>query len=204
MAVLSILFWTAGDGAGIEGMLLDAFGDMFWYARPLRLSIKFIGFPKYVRLGYYYLAMFHKRKYTPLFPEKYSGDPTNIIMRSSWETQFANWCDKNPSVKKWKSEETIVPYRCPTDNKIHRYFVDFQIQILDKSGATKTYLIEVKPQNQTVPPVFPGKKTQRYLLESLTFLKNQAKWQAAHEYAKDRGWEFKIITEYELGLKQPK
>jgi hypothetical protein len=148
--------------------------------------------------------MFHKRLYKPLFPEKYSGDPTNIIMRSSWETKFANWCDKNPAVLKWKSEETVVPYRCPTDDKIHRYFIDFQIQIKQNTGLVKTYLVEVKPHKQTLPPVFPGKRTQRYLTESMTFIKNQAKWKAADNYAKDRGWEFKIITEYELGLATPK
>jgi len=140
--------------------------------------------------------MFHKRKYTPIFPEKYAGDPTNIIMRSSWETMFASWCDKNPSVVKWSSEETIIPYRCPTDNHIHRYFVDFKITV----NTGKTYLIEVKPYKQTQLPEYPGKRTQRYLMESLTFMKNQAKWEAATNYAKDRGWEFKIITEHELGL----
>jgi hypothetical protein len=145
--------------------------------------------------------MFHKRKYVPMFPEKYSGDPTCIIMRSSWETRFASWCDKNPSVIKWKSEETVVPYRCPTDDKLHRYFIDFQIQIRQKDGILKTYLVEVKPSAQTKPPIFPGKRTQRYITESYTYIKNQAKWAAADNYAKDRGWEFKIITEYELGLK---
>jgi len=140
--------------------------------------------------------MFHKRKYTPIFPEKYAGDPTNIIMRSSWETMFAAWCDKNPSVVKWSSEETIIPYRCPTDNHIHRYFVDFKITV----NTGKTYLVEVKPYKQTQLPEYPGNRTQRYLMESLTFMKNQAKWEAATNYAKDRGWEFKIITEHELGL----
>jgi hypothetical protein len=144
--------------------------------------------------------MFHKRIYKPLFPEKYAGDPTCIIMRSSWETRFASWCDKNPSVIKWSSEETIIPYRCPTDDKVHRYFVDFKIQIKNKDGLLKTYLIEVKPAKQTQPPVYPGRNTQRYLTESMTFIKNQAKWKAATEWAKDRGYEFKIITEYELGL----
>lgn len=139
-----------------------------------------------------------------MFVEKYTGDPTNIIMRSSWETQFANWCDKNPSVLKWKSEETIVPYRCPTDDRIHRYFVDFQIQIKANNGGIKTFLVEVKPYAQTLPPVYPGKKTQRYTTECMTFVKNQAKWKAAEQYAKDRGWEFKIITEYELGIKEHK
>jgi hypothetical protein len=140
--------------------------------------------------------MFHKRKYIPIFPEKYAGDPSNIIMRSSWETRFASWCDKNPSVLKWNSEETIIPYKCPTDNRIHRYFVDFKITVT----TGKTYLVEVKPKTQTQPPIYPGKRTQRYLQESLAFMKNQAKWEAANEFAKDRGWEFKIITEHELGL----
>jgi hypothetical protein len=140
--------------------------------------------------------MFHKRKYIPIFPEKYTGDPSNIIMRSSWETRFASWCDKNPSVLKWSSEETIIPYKCPTDNRIHRYFVDFKITVT----TGKTYLVEVKPKTQTQPPIYPGKRTQRYLQESLAFMKNQAKWEAAGEFAKDRGWEFKIITEHELGL----
>jgi hypothetical protein len=141
--------------------------------------------------------MFHKRLFKPIFPEKYAGDPTNIIMRSSWETKFANWCDKNPSIIRWSSEETVIPYRCPTDNHIHRYFVDFKIT----TSNNKTYLIEVKPEKQTKPPEYPGKQTKRYIIESLTYMKNQAKWIAAREYAKDRGWEFKILTEYELGLK---
>lgn len=144
--------------------------------------------------------MFHKRKYTPIRPEKYAGDPTNILMRSSWETRFALWCDNNPNVIKWVSEEIVIPYRCPTDNKIHRYFVDFKIQIRTKDGDVKTYLIEVKPSKQLLPPVFPGRRTQRYLTESSTFIKNQAKWAAARVYASDRKWEFKIITEKELGL----
>jgi len=144
--------------------------------------------------------MFHKRIFTPLYPDKYTGDPTNIIMRSSWETRFASWVDKNPQILKWNSEETVIPYRCPTDNKIHRYFVDFKIQVKGKDDLLRTYLVEVKPSKQTVPPVYPGKRTQRYLTESLTYLKNQAKWTAATEYCKDRGWQFKIITEHELGL----
>jgi len=144
--------------------------------------------------------MFHKRMYKPMFPEKYEGDPTQIVMRSSWETRFASWCDKNPSVVKWCSEETVVPYRCPTDNKLHRYFIDFKIKVRTKDNQLKTYLVEVKPAKQTQPPEFPGRQTKRYLTESLTFMKNKAKWAAANEWCKDRGYEFVIITENELGL----
>lgn len=144
--------------------------------------------------------MYHKRKYVPLNPEKYVGDPTNIIMRSSWETRFALWCDKNPSVIKWNSEETVVPYVCPTDNRRHRYFIDFRVQIRDKSGALRTYLVEIKPDKQTRPPEVPSRKTKRFLIEAATYMKNEAKWKAATQYAKDRGWEFMILTENHLGL----
>lgn len=144
---------------------------------------------------------YHKRIYTPINPQKYEGNPTNIIMRSSWETKFAIWCDNNPAIIKWSSEEVVIPYRCPTDSKIHRYFLDFKITVKTKDKKTKTYLIEVKPAAQTAPPKFPGRRTKRYLTESMTFMKNQAKWKAASEWAKDRGWEFKILTEYDLGIK---
>jgi len=144
--------------------------------------------------------MFHKRKFTPTNPQKYSGDPTNIIMRSSWETKFANWCDVNPSIISWVSEETVIPYRCGTDNKIHRYFVDFKIQVKETSGRVKTYLVEIKPYKQTIPPVYPGRQTQRYLQESFAYIKNQSKWEAATQYAKERGWEFIKLTEHNLGV----
>ena len=144
--------------------------------------------------------MYHKRKFTPINPWKYAGDPSNIIMRSSWETRFAIWCDQNPAVLKWNSEETVVPYVCPTDNKWHRYFIDFRIQVKDKTGSLKTYLVELKPDKQTRPPEIPGRKTKRFLIEAATYVKNEAKWKAATSFAKDRGWEFIILTEKHLGI----
>lgn len=144
---------------------------------------------------------YHQGKFKPKHPEKYAGDATNIIYRSSWELKFMNWCDNSMNVLKYSSEETIIPYRCPTDNRFHRYFVDFKIQIKSRDGLVKTYLVEVKPSTQTQPPTYPGRQTKRYLTEALTFMKNQAKWEAAVQYCKERGWEFKIITEKELGLK---
>jgi hypothetical protein len=34
----------------------------------------------------------------------------------------------------------------------------------------------------------------------MTWGKNEAKWKAADSYAKDRGWEFLILTEKHLGI----
>jgi hypothetical protein len=139
--------------------------------------------------------MYHKRKYVPLNPKKYAGDPSNIVMRSSWETKFAIWCDKNPSIVRWSSEETVIPYVSPLDGKIHRYFVDFKIETVNK----KTYLIEIKPKAQTIKPQ-GTRQTTKFLKEATTYLVNQAKWEYARRYSKDRNWEFIILTEDELGI----
>jgi hypothetical protein len=140
--------------------------------------------------------MYHKRSFVPVNKEKYKGNWTNIISRSSWETKFMLWCDKNPHVLFWESEETVIPYISPVDNRPHRYFVDFKIVL----STGKTYLIEIKPASQTVPPT-GTRKTKRLLQETATFLVNQAKWHAAERFAKTRGWEFKVLTEYDIGLK---
>lgn len=134
-------------------------------------------------------------------PEKYAGDPTNVIMRSSWETRFAIWCDKNPAVLKWSSEETVVPYISPVDNRPHRYFIDFKIQVKNNDGQIRTYLVEIKPEKQTKPPKAPSRKTPQYLNEVMTWGVNEAKWKAAEKYAKDRGWQFLVLTEHHLGIK---
>ena len=55
--------------------------------------------------------------------------------------------DNKKHILKWSSEEIIIPYIYPIDNKKHRYFPDFLNQ------TTKGwFLIEVKPQIQTKPP----------------------------------------------------
>jgi hypothetical protein len=132
-------------------------------------------------------------------PSKYSGDHTNVIYRSLWERNVFRWCDQNPDVLKWVSEEIVVPYYYPLDKKYHRYFVD--LKFITKQG---TFLVEIKPKAQTKPPKKPSRQTPRYLTEAATYVKNQCKWKAATDYAKDRGWSFVIWTEDEiraLGIK---
>lgn len=145
--------------------------------------------------------MSYKGKYRPTHPEKYKGDPTNIIWRSLWERKFCVYCDSNTNIIEWQSEEFCIPYRSPIDNKIHRYFPDFFIKYKDTDGKIKSSLIEVKPLRQTAPPVKPKRQTKKYLSEAFEYAKNQAKWQAAREYCKDRMWEFKVLTEKELNIK---
>lgn len=146
------------------------------------------------------MAKYQTGKFKPTHPEKYSGDVSNICWRSSWEFKFMRWCDMNSSILEWSSEETIVPYICATDQKPHRYFVDFKIKVRNRSGDIKTYLVEVKPKAQTVPPVKPKRKSKRYIEECYTFLKNQSKWKYATKYCSERGYEFMIITEDHLNI----
>ena len=146
------------------------------------------------------MTKYHQGKYKPIHPEKYRGDYNNIVYRSSYEFRVMRWCDHNPNILEWSSEETVIPYICKTDNKPHRYFVDFLIKVRTRDGKIKTFLVEVKPKKQTMPPAKPKKKTKRYLEEVMAYTKNCSKWQYAQQYCKDRGYEFKIITEDDLGL----
>ena len=142
-----------------------------------------------------------KSKYRPSYPNKYKGDYTNIICRSSWERKFCRWCDLNESILQWGSEEFHIPYVSPVDNRVHKYFPDFIIKVKESTGEVKTYVIEVKPKKQTKPPTKRKKVTKSYIYECTTWEVNKAKWRAAHEFCADRKIEFKIITEDELGIK---
>jgi hypothetical protein len=143
--------------------------------------------------------MSYKGKYRPSYPKKYKGDPTNIIYRSLWERKFMVYCDTREQILEWGSEEICLPYRSPVDNRIHRYFPDFYIKV-NENGIIKKYLIEIKPKKQTVEPKVQKRKTKGYIYEVVEYAKNQAKWKAAKEFCEDRQWQFKIITEDELGI----
>ena len=145
--------------------------------------------------------MAYKGKYQPSFPRKYKGDPTNIVFRSLWERKFMVYCDKNANVLEWASEEIAIPYVSPVDQISHRYFPDFYMKVKETDGAIKKYVIEVKPLKQCSPPKKPKRQTKGYIREAFEYAKNQAKWKEAREWCADRQWEFKVVTEKELGIK---
>ena len=124
--------------------------------------------------------MSYKGKYYPRYPKKYKGNPQNIIYRSLWERKFMNYCDLNETVSEWQSEEFWIPYRSPIDNRVHRYFPDFFLKYIDKKGK---------------------KRTKSWAQSVQTYAVNQAKWKAAREFCADRNFEFKIMTEDNLGIK---
>ena len=144
--------------------------------------------------------MSYKGKYRPNNPLKYRGDYRNIIYRSLWELKFMKYCDSNQNILEWGSEEFWLPYRSPLDNKVHRYFPDFYIKVRETTGKINKMVIEVKPKRQCMEPKRPKKKTRGYIYEVREYARNQAKWKAAKSYCLDRGYEFKVLTENELGI----
>jgi len=137
----------------------------------------------------------YKGTFTPTNPTKYKGDNKVIIYRSSWELRFMNYCDKNPSIIEWSSEEIVIPYKSPIDGRVHRYFVDFYCKIRNKQGVVEKTLIEIKPKKFTKPPVKKKRVTKTYLNEVRQWGINNAKWEAAKRWSKKKGMKFVILTE---------
>ena len=137
-------------------------------------------------------------KFKPKNYKKYKGDPTKIFYRSLWERRFMVYCDNNPNIIEWGSEEIIIPYKSPIDRKVHRYFPDFYIKYVNSKGQVIREVIEVKPKRQLSPPKEPKRRTKSWLNEVRTYMVNQAKFKAADEYCKDRKYSFRILTEDHL------
>lgn len=145
--------------------------------------------------------MAYKGNFRPANPSKYMGNPTNIIYRSLWELKFMRYLDSHDNIVKWGSEELVIPYRSPIDNRVHRYFPDFIVHARDPNGNVTCKIVEIKPASQSKPPTPQTKHTKRYIREVHTWGINSSKWQAATEYCKDRGWEFVVLTEKELDIR---
>lgn len=137
---------------------------------------------------------YYQGKFQPKFPQKYRGDPRNIVYRSSWELNCMSYFDKNPDIIWWGSEEFCIPYKSPIDGRMHRYFPDFIVKT--KNGDTVVF--EVKPAAQSKPPEKKTRITKKYLNEVKTWGINQAKWDAAVKFCRKKNWQFKVITERDL------
>lgn len=138
----------------------------------------------------------YPKPFKPSNPEKCTN--RSIMLRSSWEENFVRFLDNHPSVVKWASEMPVIPYISPVDGRPHRYFMDFTLTVKGTDGKLTTYMIEVKPESQTKPPVRGRKKEQTYLTECATYAVNMAKWKAAEDYARKHSAVFKVFTEKAL------
>lgn len=140
--------------------------------------------------------MAHKGRYKPENPEKYRGDVTNIVWRSSWELRMFKRLDRDPNVVSWSSEEIVITYKDQSSGKMRRYFPD----VAFKRSDGKKFLVEIKPLKETIPPTKTGKSERRFMTECVTYAKNRSKWAAAERWCEQRGYTFLLITERELGV----
>lgn len=140
-------------------------------------------------------SQFKQGYFKPVNPEKYTGDTTSIIYRSSWERKFCIYCDTNDNIVEWSSEPFKITYLSAKDDKIHSYYPDFYIRL--KSG--KKYIIEIKPKKYTAKPSPPKRKTKKKVAEyhhvNEQFVINMSKWKAAKRAAQEHDMEFMLITE---------
>ena len=143
--------------------------------------------------------MSYKGWFRPKNPKKYKGDASNVVYRSNWELRVMKHFDEDPNVLWWASEELVIPYRSPIDQRMHRYFPDFIARVRQKTGKEKTIVIEIKPEKQTKKPI-QKRQTRRFLEEAATYAINQEKWRAADIFCQKEGWDFMVLTEKDLGI----
>ena len=145
--------------------------------------------------------MAFRARFLPRNPEKYLGDVKKIFARSSWEVTCMKFFDSRQDVIKWGSEEVIIPYLSPEDNRVHRYFPDFFIEYKDKDGNIIREIVEVKPQHESEEKFAKSERSKNALMV------NEAKWKAAALFCESRGMKFRVLTEksiFHQGVKQPK
>ena len=132
-----------------------------------------------------------KGYYFPLHPEKYASENKTIIYKSSLEQRFMLYLDKNPGVRWWKYEPYPLKYFDASTNKVRKYYIDFIVCV--KGNPDKIFYCEVKSKKETLKP-----KNPKNIKENLLYLKNLSKWSAATRYCKEKGYDFKLITEDQL------
>lgn len=138
------------------------------------------------------MSRFANGKYSLKYPEKYIGikSPT---YRSSWEFHFMKFCDEHPNVTEWANESIRIPYKNPLTGRQTIYVPDFFVAYSDKNGKKRVELIEVKPANQSY-----REKLGRSKHNQAAWVVNQAKWQAAMAWCKQKGILFRVITENDI------
>ena len=120
-----------------------------------------------------------------------------VAYKSSLELKALQYCDLNPKVEKFSLEPFAINYIKLTDNKVHRYYPDMLVKF-----STKTFVVEIKSSQETIPPKMPKSQTTKsirnYQKAMQTYAINQAKWKAAIKFCESRDLTFMILTEKHL------
>lgn len=138
--------------------------------------------------------MAESRRYVCRNPQKYAGDATRIVARSSWEIMYMQALDNSNLVAKWISEpKTLnISYLDPITKKVKQYWPDFLVQYIN--GQIE--LVEVKPLKEALS------ENAKSTYDKLSLLRNVSKWQAADRFAKSIGGRFRVVTEKDLFVKR--
>jgi len=148
--------------------------------------------------------------YTPKNPEKYNGDVSDIIYRSSWEYKFCLYCDTEERILSWSCENIKIPYNVMEKDKylMKNYIPDFWVKLKKTDGTIEEIIIEIKPQKELEEPVEPKKLSikslRNYEYRLKTYITNLNKWESAEKYCNKRGMTFYILTEKYFDDKQIK
>jgi hypothetical protein len=137
--------------------------------------------------------------FKPHHPEKYKGDASAIIYRSSWELKFLQYCDQNDAVVEYAAEPVGIAYFNPILKKPATYWIDCYMKTKGRDGTVTKWLIEVKPNKYLEKPQPPARLTESQMLSfarhAKAYIINSAKFEAAKDYAANNNMKFGIITE---------
>lgn len=141
------------------------------------------------------MKSFKQGYYKVKYPNKCKNPKPEVRYLSDYELKTYKACDLSKAVISWGAEVVIVPYDSKVKGRKARYIVDLYMKWVDKFGNLREEIIEIKPLNQVHKPKRGRKKQSTFDREMETWLLNQEKWKAAEQYAKARGWKFRVITE---------
>lgn len=130
-------------------------------------------------------------QYFPLNPQKYVG-LGKLVYKSDLERRMMLYLDKNPNIIQWSYEPQAIKYYDPIHKKVRRYYIDFRA-IVKQGNIQKTIWIEVKPLCECKQPSSKASDQTK-----ITWIINNAKWQAAKQLAKLKKFEFHVINESQL------
>lgn len=138
------------------------------------------------------MSRYSTYSYTPINPEKYRGENIPIIMKSSWELEFAKHCDLLPTVLSWSYETRQIPYRDPLTNKQKIYIPDFFVEVAREGGHSQHYVFEIKPMHEQLDEYARNQK------DAALIARNNAKWAAASEWCDRHSAEFAVLNERDI------
>lgn len=138
------------------------------------------------------MAKYRIYEFNPINPEKYQGKSIPILMRSSWEVEFAKTCDLMPTTLSWSYESHEIPYKDPLTGKQKIYIPDFFVTVAQAGGYSVSYVFEIKPRHEQEDAY------ARNSTDAATIARNNAKWEAATRWADRHSAEFVVLNESDL------